>query len=125
MEQPLHSIGPSQLYLSSEKLADVVAWFDFETPNYDPLPAFKHEGQWYLADGHTRAFAAYLAGETSLRIEREENIRETDDFDVYLECLSWCEEAGIETIPDLRGRILSPESYQDKWIDRCQSLSTL
>lgn len=124
MEQPLRSVGPSQLYLSSGKLADVVTWFDFEAPNYDPLPAFEHQGGWYLADGHTRAFAAYLAGETTLHLARAEEIREKYDFDVYLACLSWCEEEGIETIPDLRGRILSPESYQEQWIDRCRSVST-
>lgn len=122
-EFPIHSVGPSQLYLSSEKLADVVSWFDFADPNYDPLPAFEHEGTWYLADGHTRAFVAHLAGETTLRVSRNESIREDHDFDVYLAAIDWCETEGVETVPDLRGRILSPESYEKQWIERCTRVS--
>ncbi|MFC7071977.1 hypothetical protein ACFQJ7_03700 [Halovenus rubra] len=30
----------SQLYRSSEKLADVLAWFDFDDLTYEPLPVF-------------------------------------------------------------------------------------
>jgi hypothetical protein len=66
-ELPIDAVRPSQLYLSGAKLASVVERFDFEDPDYDPLPAFEHEGSWYLSDGHTRAFAAYLAGAETFR----------------------------------------------------------
>jgi hypothetical protein len=119
-ELPFADVRPSQLYLSSEKLADVLEWFDFDDPEYGPLPVFEHEGEWYLSDGHTRAFAAYLAGEEALSVERDPEVREKYDFDVYLACLSWCEEEGVEKVSDFRGRIVEPETFQEVWIDRCQ-----
>lgn len=119
---PLGAVRPTQLYLSSEKLAAVVDWFDFDDPNYEPLPAFEHEGAWYLADGHTRAFAAALAGAETLRIERDAEVREKYDFEVYLACIDWCGEAGVETVLDLAGRVVGPETYRRLWVDRCQGL---
>lgn len=121
---PLSAVRPTQLYLSSAKLADVVEWFDFDDPDYDPLPAFEHDGEWYLADGHTRAFAAHLAGAETLRVERDETIREEYDFDVYLACIDWCAEASVETVRDLRGRVVEPESYETLWIERCERVKT-
>lgn len=119
-ERPIEDIRPTQLYLSSEKLADVLAWFDVDEPNYGTLPAFEHEGEWYLSDGHTRAFVASLSGAQTLRLERDEELREIYDFDAYLRAISWCAEEGIETVRDLHGRVVEPDSYQELWIDRCQ-----
>ena len=121
-ELPLADVHPSQLYLSSEKLADVLAWFDFDDPEYGPLPAFEQEGEWYLSDGHTRGFAAYLAGEEALSVERDPAVREKYDFDVYLACLSWCDEQGVESVADFRGRIVEPETFKEVWIDRYQQV---
>jgi len=118
-EVPIEEVRPTQLYLSSEKLGSVAEWFDFDDPKYDPLPAFEHEGSWYLADGHTRAFVAHLAGSETLLIRRDEAVREECDFDLYLECIGWCEDAGIDSPADLSGRILGPETFQELWIDRC------
>lgn len=120
--QPLAAVRPTQLYLSSEKLAAVCEWFDFEDPNDEPLPAFEHEGSWYLADGHTRAFATYLAGAETLRIYRDEDLREEYDFEVYEACIEWCADAGVETVADLRGRIVGPVTFEAVWIERCQAV---
>lgn len=119
---PFEEVHPTQLYLSSQKLAEIFEWFDFDSPNYDPLPAFHYEGTWYLSDGHTRAFAAGLAGAETLRIEQDHDIREEHDFEVYLTCIKWCADADIETVYELRGRVVEPATYQTRWIDRCQSL---
>lgn len=120
---PLDDVRPTQLYLSSEKLAGVLEWFDFDDPNYGRLPAFEHDGEWYLSDGHTRAFAAVLAGEERLRIERDPAVREEYDFDVYLACIDWCAEAGVETVRDLRGRVVEPETFVAQWVERCQRIA--
>ena len=117
---PIGDVRPTQLYLSSEKLAGVLEWFDFDEPNYGSLPAFEHEGTWYLSDGHTRAFAAALAGADALRIERDDGVREESDFEVYLACIDWCEDAGLETVRDLSGRVVGPETYEERWVDRCR-----
>lgn len=119
---PISEVRPSQLYLSSEKLAGVCEWLDFDDPDYDPLPAFEYEGEWYLADGHTRAFVTFLAGMEQLQIDREEALREKYDFEVYEACIEWCADAGVETVADLRGRIVEPDTYERLWIERCQQV---
>lgn len=119
----LEAVRPTQLYLSSTKLAAVLERFDFDEPGYGTLPAFEHDGEWYLSDGHHRAFVAWLAGVETVRVERDERLREEYDLDVYLACISWCEEAGIETVADLRGRIVGPEAYEKRWIERCEQRS--
>ncbi|WP_247001812.1 histone acetyltransferase [Halosolutus gelatinilyticus] len=98
-------------------------WFDFDEPNYDPLPAFEYDGAWYLSDGHTRAFATALAGFETVRIERDATLHETFDFGAYLTCIDWCTDAGVETITDLHGRVVGPGTYEVRWIDRCQQLT--
>ena len=119
---PIEAVRPTQLYLSTAKLAGVLEWFDPEDPNYDTLPAFRYEDEWRLADGHTRAFVAALAGADRLRIERAP-VRDEHDFAVYRAAIEWCREAGIETIADFHGRLVGPEAYQRLWIDRCQQVT--
>ncbi|WP_338727947.1 hypothetical protein [Haladaptatus sp. DJG-WS-42] len=121
---PMAEVKPSQLYLSSEKLSAVMGWFDFDEPTFGPLPVFEYEGDTYLADGHTRAFVAHLAGCMKLPVTYDPEIRTSDDFPVYVECINWCAEEGVETVPDLSGRVLSPEAYDVEWIDRCHRLAT-
>ncbi|SFC15453.1 hypothetical protein SAMN05444422_10541 [Halobiforma haloterrestris] len=117
---PRAEVRPTQLYLSSEKLAGVLEWFEFDEPEYEPLPAFEHGGEWYLADGHTRAFAASLAGADAIRVERDPSVRETYDFEVYRRCIEWCRDAGVETVDDLHGRVVGPRAYRELWVERCQ-----
>lgn len=115
----LQGVRPTQLYLSGEKLAAVLAWFDPETQSYDPLPAFEYEGETYLGDGHTRAFVAWLAGAEALRLEYDQSIPTEYDFDLYRTCIQWCADAGVKTIPDLAGRLLGPDEYQTRWVEQC------
>lgn len=121
---PLSAVRPTQLYLSSAKLEDVLGWFDFDDPDYDPLPVFDHEDNWYLADGHTRAFAAMLSGEETMQVYHDETVHGDSDFGVYLTCIDWCAEAGIATVRDLCGRVVGPETYRTDWIDRCHQLDS-
>ncbi|WP_255193145.1 histone acetyltransferase [Natronobeatus ordinarius] len=117
---PLSELRPTQLYLSSEKLAGMLEWFDVDDPNYEPLPVFEHDGAWYLSDGHTRAFATALAGAETIRVERDRTVLEEFDFDAYLTCIDWCAAAGVETVRDLHGRVVGPETYEREWVQRCQ-----
>lgn len=119
----LDAVRPSQCYLNGRKLALVTRWFDFENPNYDPLPVrqFGVEGgekNWTLTDGHTRAFVAHLSGADELRV-----VRDTDDLDagVYRECIGWCEDEAVTEIPDLAGRVLNADEFEEKWVDRCRA----
>lgn len=118
---PVDEVHPTQLFLSKAKLVRVFDWFDFDSPNYESLPAFRYEGDWYLSDGHSRAFAAILAGAESVRLREEHAVREQYDFEIYEACIEWCDEAGVDTINDLSGRVVEPETFEKRWIDRCQN----
>lgn len=115
-------VCPTQLYLSSRKLAGVFEWFDFDPPNYGSLPAFKYEGEWYFSDGHTRAFAAGFAGADTLRIEEDHAVGEKYDFEGYRTCIRWCADSRVETVHDLCGRVIEPDTYETRWIDHCQAI---
>ncbi|MFT4889574.1 MAG: hypothetical protein ACI9YT_000484 [Halobacteriales archaeon] len=114
---PVEDLRPTQLYLSAAKLASVLEEFAADDPG--PLSAFEHEDEWYLSDGHTRAFAAYLGGAESVRIERDHEVREAYDFDLYLTCIDWCREENVRSVPDLAGRVLDHETFEEQWIERC------
>ena len=117
---PIADVRPSQLYLDGSKLALVARWFDFDEPNYDPLPVRKIGERWTLTDGHTRAFAAHLAGAERLRV-----VRDADDLPMatYRQCVEWCEDEGIAEIGDLAGRVVSAERFERKWIARCRAVT--
>ncbi len=120
----LSAVRPTQLYLSRQKLAGVLEWFNVEEPAYDPLTVIKIEERWYLIDGHTRAFVAVLAGEQTLRVIHDESIYDNPAFPVYRQCIAWCQEAGIKTIDDLSGRLVDHQTYEREWIERCQAVTT-
>ncbi|WP_458205041.1 histone acetyltransferase [Haladaptatus sp. NG-SE-30] len=115
----LADVQPSQLYVNGLKLSLVTQWFDFESPNYDPLPVRKLDGDWMLTDGHTRAFVTYLAGAEELRV-----VRDSDDISmpVYERCVSWCKDEGVTDISDLAGRVVTNSTFEEQWVERCQSL---
>jgi hypothetical protein len=113
---PLDRPQPSQLYLSQAKFRGVLAWFDPADPSYDPVSVIELDDEWTLIDGHSRAFAAALAGHEDLRV-----VRDVDEHprELYRECVSWCEDAGITSVGDLHGTLVSDEAYEELWLDRC------
>ncbi|ODR82047.1 hypothetical protein BG842_24430 [Haladaptatus sp. W1] len=116
---PLTAVQPSQPYLNGLKLSLVTQWFDFDAPNYDPLPVRKFDDRWTLTDGHTRTFAAHLSGADELRV-----VRDTDDISMgtYERCVSWCKSEDVTEISDLAGRVVTNATFERLWVDRCQSL---
>ena len=74
-ELPISDVRPTQLYISREKLAGVLEWFDVDPVEYD--------------------------------------------FELYLQCIEWCEDTGVDSVADFRGRILEPETFRERWIERC------
>jgi hypothetical protein len=119
---PVAALRPTQLYLSAAKLSAVLEEFA-DGPDPGPLPAFEYEGEWYLSDGHTRAFAAYLGGVEELWIERDPEVRTEYDFELYRECIEWCREARVESVADLSGRVLPHDEFEDAWIERCRRVA--
>lgn len=113
----LSTLQPSQLYINKEKLSVLRSEIDFSDPvNIPPIPVKDLDDRWVMTDGHTRAFAAYLAGNTRLPVYLDEDEL---DWEAYRICVRWCREAGIESVADLQDRVISPERYKLLWLDRC------
>jgi len=116
----LDEMQPSQLFISSAKLSQVIAGFDQAGPgSLAPIPVKELCGKIIMTDGHTRALAALLSGLTEVRVFWDEDEL---DWEAYEICVQWCEEEGIHTIADLKGRIVPPEDYQRLWLGRCEEM---
>ena len=116
----IEQIQLSQLYISSAKLASVVRVFEEGKQDaLEPIPIKKIDGMLVATDGHTRLLAWFLNGHREIECEWED----TDmDWDAYRVCMQWCREEGIQTIADLKSRIISPEDYEVLWLDRCRAM---
>jgi hypothetical protein len=117
---PIDRLQPSQLYISAEKLAHVreaVASCSAASPA--PLPVVRLGQDVVLTDGHTRVYAAWSAGQRSLRVTWD---RDELDMGAYAICVSWCKEEGIRSIGDLQGRVVGTDAYQRLWLDRCAAM---
>lgn len=116
---PLADPQPSQLYLNGRKVALACQWFDFDHPDYDPVPVREVGGEWVVLDGHTRAFLAALAGADAL------SVAETDEdlpMDVYRECVRWCRDEGVTDVRDLLGRAVNADTFEAEWVARCEAV---
>ena len=105
-------IQPSQLYISSEKLNEVMKAID-------PIPIKKLGSRIIFLDGHTRAFAAFLHGFPMIPVYWED---EELDWNAYAICVEWCKKEGIRTIADLRGKAVSQKDYEILWYRRCEEM---
>ena len=113
---PFSEIQPSQFFLSEKKLEEIATWFDQE--ELKPLPVKRLEGKWFLTDGHSRAFTAYLRGRSEIPVYFD---RDDINLKFYSNCIRLCKEKKILSIADLKDRILSEEAYQTEWLDWCKN----
>jgi hypothetical protein len=119
---PLDAPQPSQLYVDAAAVQEAIEWFDPDDPTYDPLPVLELDGDIVLADGHTRALLAHLAGAETLAVTRDVDTADLS-LPLYRECVSWCRGAGVVATPDLVGRVVSHERFLDDWVERCHASS--
>ena len=65
----LDGIQPSQLCISTEKLAKIMKAFDRSSHrSLEPIPIKKLPGDTIFVDGHTRAFATFLHGQLEVPV---------------------------------------------------------
>ena len=119
----IDSLGISQIYLSSSKIASITEWFNPQCmDNFQPLRVHDFRNNTYtITDGHTRAYIAYKNGVSVLPV-----CYDSDDMIVgqvgqmqYRADLDWCKRFKLSHIKHLENRILSKSTYQKLWIERC------
>ena len=116
----LTEIQPTQLYISSAKLAAVMSWIDpANAASIPPVPIKRLGNEIICTDGHTRAFAAHMYGLREIPVEWD---RDQLDWEAYDICVSWCKAEGVYTVADLVGRVIGPEEYEVLWRDRCHAM---
>ncbi len=111
----LKDIRPSQLYLSEQRLVRTQQ----ENENLEPLPVKKIANELFLTDGHHRAFTLWKKGRRKVEVYYDQ-----DDMDwlEYLICVDWCRKENIESISDLKGRVVFEDEFEELWIERCQRM---
>ncbi len=116
----LDEIQPSQLFISSGKLCQVMERLDSPMPEFlDPIPVKELDNCLIFTDGHTRAFAAFLFGITEIRVFWDEDDL---DWEAYRICVEWCRTEGIFTIADLKDSVISTDEYELLWHNRCREM---
>jgi hypothetical protein len=115
----LDEIQPNQLFINSEKLSLVMKPFDANPRSIEFIPVKKIGDQVAFVDGHTRAFASFLRGMSEVKVYWEEDEL---DWDAYEVCVDWCKKEGINTIADLKERVIPSKEYQVLWLDRCEKM---
>lgn len=119
-EISFHDLQPSQLYISSDKLAAVErAMRELENWYDDPVPVKRFASRTVLTDGHTRALAAFRQGSGTICAYWE-----TDelDWEAYQVCVQWCMDEGIQSVADLEERIVTEKQYEELWLKRCRAM---
>ena len=117
----IEQIQPSQLYVNSKKLSEVLAGYDELKPEMlEPLPVKKLENDIVLTDDHSIALAAVMRGISEIRVYWDDV---ESDWEAYQTCVNWCKEEGIHSISDLKDRVVSPEQFEILWVKRCNKLA--
>jgi hypothetical protein len=112
----LSDLQPSQLYISSAKLAEVQRLVGAKA---SPLPVRRIGGRVVLTDGHTRALAAWREGRRTVQVHWDDDAL---DWEAYEICVEWCLEEGIRSVADLATRVVAARQYEELWLDRCRAM---
>jgi hypothetical protein len=121
-EMAITDLQPSQLYISQVKLSQWHARLNFEVcEKILPVPVKLLDGLTVMTDGHTRTFAAYLAGCKTLPVFWDQDDL---DWEAYRICVAWCREESIRSVADLRGRVVLESNYETLWYERCRVMQS-
>lgn len=119
-EANLDDLQPSQLYISSDKLAAVErSMHELENWHDVLVPVKRLTSKTVLIDGHTRALAAFRQGRRAIWAYWE---TEELDWEAYRICMQWCVDEGIQSVVDLKARIVTEKPYKELWLKRCRAM---
>ena len=120
MKVNIRDLHPTQLYLSEKKLLDIqMLYQSVELINVDPISVLAFGDCLLITDGHHRAYQALLAGRDTISAEFD---RDGGDelYDLYAQA---CEERKIDSVLDLKHRILPQDEYEAKWYNWCDGFN--
>ena len=120
MKVKLTDLHPTQLYLSEKKLHDIqMLDQSAEIINMDPISILAVGNRFLITDGHHRAYQALLAGRDTISAEFD---RDGGD-ELYALYAQACEERKIDSVLDLKHRILPQDEYEAKWYNWCDGFN--
>ena len=120
MKVKLTDLHPTQLYLSEKKLHDIQMLDQSEENiNMDPISILAVGNRLLITDGHHRAYQALLAGQDTISAQFDQDGGDVL-YDLYAQA---CEERKIDSILDLKHRILPQEEYEAKWYNWCDGFN--
>ena len=120
MKVNIRDLHPTQLYLSEKKLLDIqMLYQSVELINVDPISVLAFGDCLLITDGHHRAYQALLAGRDTISAEFD---RDGGD-DLYALYAQACEERKIDSVLDLKHRILPQDEYEAKWYNWCDGFN--
>ena len=120
MEVNIKDLHPSQLYLSEKKLQNIqMLYQSVEKHNINPISVLTFGDYLLITDGHHRAYQALLAGRDMISAEFD---RDGGDA-LYALYAQACEERKIDSVLDLKNRILPQDEYEAKWYNWCDGFN--
>ena len=118
----LLALRPNNWYLNHEKLKRVrMAWKSGEQDALPPVLVTEIDGELSLIDGHSRAYAAYERGETHIKADVCELEKIEGSNALYRYIHREGPKLGVNTIADLRNRILPPDEHRRLWTGYCDN----
>ena len=120
MNVKITDLHPTQLYLSEKKLQDIqMLYQSAENINVDPISILAVGNRLLITDGHHRAYQALLAGQDTISAEFDQDGGDA----LYALYAQACEERKIDSVLDLKNRILPQEEYEAKWYNWCDGFN--
>ena len=120
MNVKITDLHPTQLYLSEKKLQDIqMLYQSAENINVDPISILAVSNRLLITDGHHRAYQALLAGRDTIPAEFDQDGGDA----LYALYAQACEERKIDSILDLKDRILPQDEYEAKWYNWCDGFN--
>ena len=120
MNVKITDLHPTQLYLSEKKLQAIqMLYQSAENINVDPISILAVGNRLLITDGHHRAYQALLAGQDTISAEFDQDGGNA----LYALYAQACEESKIDSILDLKHRILPQDEYEAKWYNWCDGFN--
>lgn len=113
-------LKPNNWYINQAKLDNVrKAWQEQRQDKLPPVLVSEIDGSLSLIDGHARTYAAFELGETHIRAIYSDLDQIGGSTALYEHIHREGLNLGIETIADLKDRIIEPAAHERFWVGYC------